>query len=270
WVFPHLVEGRDDGTLIRRDSGLKVTPVRVESMSKSKKNVVDPDDIIEHYGADTARWFMLSDSPPERDCVWTEAGIEGAWRFTQRLWRLVTGALDCLPPPERAIPDSLDADNRDLRRIVHRTIRDVGTDIEALRLNRAVAHIHALANAIAGVDLPRIAGAVYREALETLVRLTAPMMPHIAEELWARLGHADMLAEQAWPAFDPALIAEDRVTIAVQVGGKLRETIEIEKDADREAVEAAARASEKVARALGSRPVRKVIVVPNRIVNFVV
>ncbi|RMD88445.1 MAG: leucine--tRNA ligase, partial [Alphaproteobacteria bacterium] len=270
WVFPHLVEERDDGTLIRRDSGLKVTPVRVESMSKSKKNVVDPDDIIEHYGADTARWFMLSDSPPERDCVWTEAGIEGAWRFTQRLWRLVTGALDCLPPPESAIPDSLDSDNRDLRRIVHRTIRDVGTDIEALRLNRAVARIHELANAIAGVDLPRIAGAVYREALETLVRLTAPMMPHIAEELWARLGHADMLAEQAWPAFDPALVAEERVTIAVQVGGKLRETIEIEKDADREAVEAAARASEKVARALASRPVRKVIVVPNRIVNFVV
>ena len=270
WVFPHLVEERADGTLIRRDNGLKVTPVRVESMSKSKKNVVDPDDIIEQYGADTVRWFMLSDSPPERDFVWTEAGIAGAWRFTQRLWRLVVGALDCLPDAGAAIPADLDAASRALRRAVHRAIRDVGRDIEALHHNRAVARIYELANTIAAVDLPQIAGPVYREALETLVRLVAPMMPHIAEELWQRLGHDALLAVQDWPRYVPELVAEDEVTIAVQVGGKLRDTIRVAKDLDRDALEKAARASDKVARALAGRTVKKVVVVPGRIVNFVV
>ena len=270
WVFPHLVEERADGTLVRRDSGLRVTPVRVESMSKSKKNVVDPDDIIEQYGADAVRWFMLSDSPPERDFVWTEAGIEGAWRFTQRLWRLVVGALDCVPDAGAAIPTGLNSESRDLRRAVHRAIRDVGRDIEALHHNRAVARIYELANTIAAVDLPQIAGPVYREALETLVRLVMPMMPHIAEELWQKLGHDDMLALKDWPRYEPALVVEDEVTLAVQVGGKLRDTIRVEKGLDGAAVEAAARASDKVARALAGRTVKKVIVVPDRIVNFVV
>jgi len=270
WVFPHLVAERDDGSLIRTDSGLSVSPVRVESMSKSKKNIVDPDDIIDSYGADTARWFVLSDSPPERDLVWTEAGLEGAWRFVQRVWRLVSAAEGQLPAIGAPVPGSPGAAGAALRRAVHVAIDGVTGDIERLHLNRAVARLHELANEIGGADLPAVEPAIYREALEMLVRLIAPMMPHLAEELWRALGHDDLLAAQPWPAADTSLLVTDTVTIAVQVRGKLRDTIEIAKDAEEETVRAAALASDKVQRGIEGKPIRKVIVVPNRIVNIVV
>ena len=270
WVFPHLVAERDDGALMRSDTGLGVSPVRVESMSKSKKNIVDPDDIIDSYGADTARWFVLSDSPPERDLVWTEAGLEGAWRFVQRVWRLVSAAEGQLPAIDAPIPESPGAAGTALRRAVHVAIDGVTGDIERLHLNRAVARLHELANEIGGVDLPAVEPASYREALETLVRLIAPMMPHLAEELWQALGHDGLLAAQPWPEADRALLVSDTVTIAVQVRGKLRDTIEIAKDADEDTVRTAALASDKVRRGIEGKPIRKVIVVPNRIVNIVV
>ncbi len=270
WVLPELVVRREDGTLIRRDTGKRVTEGRVEKMSKSKKNVVDPDEIIERYGADTARWFVLSDSPPERDLVWTEAGIEGAWRFTQRLWRLVTGAADVLPPPGEGIPQDLPRPARDLRRIVHRTIAGVGEDIESMRLNRAVARLYELANAISGAAVDEIPAPVYREALEMLVRLSAPMIPHLAEELWERLGHARMVVCEPWPEADPALMKDEVIELPVQVQGRLRDRIEVAPDAPREEIEKAALASPRVQRAIGGRAVRKVIVVPGRIVNVVV
>ncbi len=270
WVLPELVVRREDGSLIRKDTGKRVEEGRVEKMSKSKKNVVDPDEIIERYGADTARWFVLSDSPPERDLVWTEAGIEGAWRFTQRLWRLVTGAADLLPPPQEAIPERLPRAARDLRRAVHRTIAGVGEDIEQMRLNRAVARLYELVNTISGVAVDEIPPSVYREALETLVRLAAPMIPHLAEELWERLGHEHLIVREPWPQADAALMKEEVVELPVQVQGKLRDRIEIAPDAPREMIERAALASERVRRAIGDRVVRKVIVVPGRIVNIVV
>ena len=199
-------------------------------MSKSKKNVVDPTQIIETYGADTARWFMLSDSPPERDLEWTEAGVEGAWRFTQRLWRLVEGGLEALSaaPAEWNGVNGDDASMR-LRRATHKTIAGVTDDIERFRFNRAVARIYELANAIDELA-PGANPAARRETMETLVRLLAPMMPHLAEELWQRLGHDELLADQPWPEADAALIVDDSVTIAVQVNGKLRATIELPRD----------------------------------------
>ncbi len=269
WVLPELVVRRPDGTLIRKDSGRRVTPGRIEKMSKSKKNVVDPDDIIDRYGADTARWFMLSDSPPERDLIWTEEGIEGAWRFTQRLFRLVDGAADLLPPPGAPRPADLARAERDLLRIAHRSIRDIGADIEGMRLNRAVARIHALTNAIFATESDAIRPAVLREALEILVRLIAPMMPHLAEELWVRLGHETMLATSPWPEADAALMKEEVIELPVQVQGKLRDRIQVAPDASEEVVRERALASEKVKRAIGERPVRRVIVVPKRIVNIV-
>ncbi|MBB4211198.1 leucyl-tRNA synthetase [Rhodothalassium salexigens DSM 2132] len=263
WVFPHLVRKRDDGNLIRSDTGASVAEGRVEKMSKSKKNVVDPDDIIEQYGADTARWFMLSDSPPERDLLWSEAGIEGAWRFVQRVWRLVAEAEDLAEPG--SAPDPAD---HPLRRATHKAIEGVTGDLSALHLNRSVARIYEFANAIsAASDAP---GSVRREALETLVRLCAPMMPHLTEELWRQLGYRTLLAETDWPVADPALVREDTVTIALQVNGKLKDTIEVDKTLDKAALEAAALANGKLSRAIADKTVRRVIVVPGKIVNVVV
>ncbi|HEX4572576.1 MAG TPA: leucine--tRNA ligase, partial [Dongiaceae bacterium] len=276
WLLPEEVTKAADGRLVTVADGGPVEVGRSEKMSKSKKNVVDPSEIIQTYGADTARWFMLSDSPPERDLEWTEAGVEGAWRFTQRLWRMVEGALEDLGlrnarPGESVNGENLEAEGASmkLRRATHKTIAGVTEDIERFRFNRAVARIYELANTIDELA-PSASAHVRRETLESLVRLLAPMMPHLAEELWHRLGHGGLLADQPWPEADPALVIDDSVTIAVQVNGKLRSTISLPRDCPREVAEQAALADENVARARAGKPVRKVIVVPNRIINVVV
>ena len=232
-----------------------VTSGRVEKMSKSKKNTVDPEPIVDQYGADAVRWFMLSDSPPERDLEWSEEGINGAWRFIQRLWRLASDA----GGPAGAGEDVA------LKRKLHQTIAAVGANIEALAFNKAVANIYELANAVEKAKPSATRG----EAVETMMRLVAPMVPHVAEESWAAAGHSGLIADALWPQADPSLLVEDEVTIAVQVNGKLRDTLTAAKGSPREALEEMALASEKVIRALEGRPTRKVIVVPDRLVNVV-
>jgi len=234
--------------------GAPLTIGRVIKMSKSKKNTVDPDEIVERYGADAVRWFMLSDSPPERDLPWSEAGIEGCWRFVQRLWRLF-GQFDANAAGE----------DKALLRKTHQTIAAVAEDIEALAFNKAVARIYELTTA-AEKAAP---SAARNEAIRTLLLLAAPMMPHLAEEGWAALGEQGLVADAPWPAADPALLVEDEVTIAVQHKGKLRDTLTAPKGASKEALEALALASEKVQRSLDGAEVRKVIVVPDRLVNIV-
>ncbi|MGZ3271942.1 MAG: leucine--tRNA ligase [Croceibacterium sp.] len=227
---------------------------RVIKMSKSKKNTVDPDEIVARYGADAVRWFMLSDSPPERDLPWSEAGIEGCWRFVQRLWRLF-GQYDA------------DAGGEDvtLARKTHQAIAAVADDIEALAFNKAVARIYELASAI-----DKAAPSADRNAaIRTVLLLAAPMMPHLAEEGWAALGEQGLVADAPWPEADTALLVEDEVTIAIQHKGKLRDTLTAPKGASKEALEALALASEKVQRSLDGAEVRKVIVVPDRLVNIV-
>jgi len=269
WVLPSEVERRGEAFVIV-GSGEPVTPGRSVKMSKSRKNVVDPEEIIERYGADTARWFMLSDSPPERDMEWTDAGVEGARRFTQRRWRMLGESLAVLPPAGTAPPQAFGEAAVALRRVTHRAIQRVTEDIEGFRFNVAVARIHELANAVAefaaGDEAERWA---LREAHESLIRLAMPMMPHLAEELWQQLGHRTMLADSPWPEADPALLVDDTVTVAVQVNGKLRTTLQLVRDLDEGAVRSAALADERVRRALDGRDLRKVIVVPNRIVNIV-
>src|SRR5688572_6045957 len=231
---------------------------RKEVMSKSKKNVVPPARIIETYGADTARWFVLSDSPPERDMEWTEAGVEGAWRFIQRLWRIVTGWIEDHPvlakPGNAAASAAVGGAAEQLRRATHKTIAGVTDDIEKFRFNRGVARIYEYANALAEVKdnaLADAAGlAARREALETLVALIGPAMPHLGEELWQRLGHDKLLAETAWPVADPKLVVDDTVTVAVQVNGKLRATISLPRDVDKAEAERIALAEPAVQRAL--------------------
>ena len=253
WLSPGEVRRNGDDWVTIAD-GQPVTVGRVEKMSKSKKNVVDPDEIVARFGADAVRWFMLSDSPPERDLPWSEAGIEGCGRFVQRLWRLF---------------DQHDAgatgDDKALARKMHQTISAVAEDIEALAFNKAVARIYELTS-VAEKAAP---SADRSAAIRTLLLLAAPMMPHLAEEGWARMGGTGLVADAPWPEVDPALLVEDEVTIAVQVKGKLRDTLTVSKGLPNPELEALALASEKVQRALDGAEVRKVIVVPDRLVNIV-
>jgi leucyl-tRNA synthetase len=264
WVSPEDVE-KKDGKAFLRASGQPVEIGPSEKMSKSKKNVIAPEEIVNVYGADTIRWFMLSDTPPERDIEWTDAGAEGCWRFVQRIWRLAgeaenLGLIGVAPNPA-------DEASRALRQATHKAIATVTDDLAQLRFNRAVAQIYMLANAIA--DGSNADPATRREAVETLVLLSAPMMPHLAEECWQALGHKSLAAETPWPKHDPALLKTDTVTIAVQVNGKRRGEVVVAQDSDNQAVEQAALALDGVVRALAGAAPKKVIVVPNRIVNIV-
>jgi leucyl-tRNA synthetase len=265
-VLPEDVEKIDGVPRLRgTDEPVEVGPS--EKMSKSKKNVIAPEAIIDVYGADTIRWFMLSDTPPERDIEWTEAGAEGCWRFVQRIYRLVTETGPDAPPGA-AIPADVSGPALELRRAAHRAAAAVTEDLEALRFNRAVARIYELANAVSGAPTA-IPSAVRREALETLVKLIAPMMPHLAESCWEQLGHKSLLVEEPWPVVDPDLVRADTITIAVQVDGKRRGEIVIPSDADEESVKTAGLALDGVIRALAGKTPRRVIVVPGRIVNIV-
>jgi len=269
WLSPEEVT-IDPAGRVTDGSGRPVIVGRLEKMSKSKKNVVGLDEIVETYGADTARLYLLSDSPPEGDRDWTDAGIEGTWRYVSRLWRLVTEPEVELPPPGEAIPSGLGAALTAIRRQTHKTIAAVTDDIDKFRFNRAVARIRELTNALEGVsgETPS-AGTVLREGLEAVTRMLGPMMPHLAEEMWQHLGHAEMLAETGWPQADAALARDEQVTIAVQVNGKLRATFDFPRDAAASEVEETALALPQVMRLLDGKAPKKVVIVPNRIVSVV-
>jgi len=269
WLFPEEVASDDKGGLVD-PAGRKVTAGRTEKMSKSKKNVVGLDAIVDTYGADTARLYLMSDSPPERDLEWTETGIEGTWRYVNRLWRMVSEPAAPLPPAGIAMPAGLSPALVALRRQIHKTVATVTDDLDKFRFNRAVARIRELTNALE--DLPAKepgAGAVLREGLEAATRLIGPMMPHLAEEMWQTLGHEELIADAPWPTPDPELARDEAVTIAVQINGKLRGTIDLPRDAAPKAVEEAALALPQVVRFLDGRTPKKVVVVPNRIVSVV-
>ena len=271
WLYPDDVERSSSGAT-RRDTGEPVQIGRVQKMSKSKRNTVSPEAIMERFGADTARWFVLSDSPPERDMEWTEAGVAGASRFTQRVFRIVGGVAATTRAAD--MPEAFGEAADTLRRATHRTIAAVTDALEAFTFNVGVARLHELASALADAGhqapAPDIDWA-RREAAVTLCLLVAPMMPHLAEDLLALLEPDGLLAvNRAWPEADPLLLAARRVTIAVQIMGKLRGTIEALPDEAGELVIAAAEAEPNVARSLEGRRVVKRIHVPNRIVNFVV
>jgi len=269
WLFPEEVS-ETGGAFVKTADGSPVTKGRLEKMSKSKKNVVGLETVVDAYGADTGRLVLMSDSPPERDLEWTETGLEGAWRYVNRLWRLITEPAVTLAPAGAAIPNSFSDEAVALRREVHKTILAVEQDFEGFRLNRAVARLRELTNAIAGLKgMGEGEAWVMREALEALTLMIAPVMPHFAEEAWAMLGHQSIVAETPWPVADAALAADEQITIGVQVNGKLRGTVTLPKDADQTAAEGAALAEPNVQRALDGKTVRKVIVVPNRIVNVV-
>ncbi len=246
-----------------RAAGKEVIVGRIEKMSKSKKNTVDPRHIIESYGADAARLFMLSDSPPERDLEWTDAGIEGAWRYLNRIWRLTIACKDLTATEaEKNQPG-----NAELKKLTHKTIAAVSEDIERFHFNKAIARIRELTNALESAT----DSAERRKGLETALHLLQPFLPHIAEECWEMLGNKDMLINRPWPVADKELLVDDVVTIAVQINGKLRATIELPKDFPKEATEQKILDMQQIKSAVdGNKQIRKIVVVPNRIVNVVI
>jgi leucyl-tRNA synthetase len=280
WLAPSEIRVEGDGDrrrafLVEGSEPVEIGPT--EKMSKSKRNTIDPDEIIATYGADTARWFMLSDSPPERDVIWTEAGVQGAYKQVQRLWRL-TCEIERIIGPERPAPPADYGDEaRRIRRIAHAALAKIEDEIERLRFNVCIAAIYELANELAaavgaigespvGDDLR----AAFAEAGDILVHCFAPMMPHLAEECWEALGHKGFVAQSSWPVADRSLLVSNHVTYVVQVNGKKRGELTIERDADAKRIEGAALALDAVVRAMNDKPARKVIIVPLRIVNVVV
>lgn len=278
WITPAEIDIKEvDGvrSATMTDTGDKVEIGSIEKMSKSKKNVVDPDDIIASYGADTARFFMLSDSPPERDVIWTEAGVEAAHKFVQRIWRIISEAAPelCDVKPASALSGEANA----ISKAAHKTLKLVGDDLEKLGFNKSVARIYEYVNTIVPMlakvakgDADETTKSASREASEILIQLIAPMMPHLAEACWQELKCEGMVANAAWPQFNPDLVAENSFTYPVQINGKKRGELTIAVDADKEAIEKAVLALDFVADKINGQPVRKLIVVPKRIVNIVI
>ena len=279
WVTPAEIEiyaeaGERRAKLI--SNGLPVEIGSIEKMSKSKRNTIDPDDIIGSYGADTARWFMLSDSPPERDVIWTEEGVQGAARFIQRLWRLVGEVAD-LQPSENAHDAAAEDAVITIRKAAHRAIIRVEEDLERLRFNRCVAHAYELANALQAelaVKKDKQVSpqwiAAMKEASEFLIAIIAPMMPHLAEECWAELGHRSLIAEASWPKADHRLIVENDIVLPIQINGKKRTEITVARQADNATIEKAVLSLDSVKVALDGKSPKKIVIVPQRIVNVVV
>ncbi len=258
--YPEDVELRDGGAFLKED-GREVEIVSSAKMSKSKKNVVDPADIVAQYGADTARWFVLSDSPPERDVEWTASGAEAAHKHLGRVHRL---ASEAVPGGAEAAAQSAD---EDLLQVSHRTIHDVTMGLETFGFNAGIAKLYALTNYIAKSKTSPSAQAC---ALRTLAQLMAPFTPHLAEEIWKMLGGDGLVAQAPWPVADPAYLVDDTVTLPIQINGKRRSEITVAKDLPKEDVEKLALADDAVVRALAGGAPKKLIIVPGRIVNVVI
>ncbi len=270
------IEETDSGRqAFHSNTGEKLAIGGIEKMSKSKKNVVDPDDIISSYGADTARFFMLSDSPPERDVIWTESGVEGAHRFVQRVWRLIQGAAENLKNAKGA--PGTEAHSLSISKIAHKTLKAVGEDLDKLSFNKAVAKLYELVNELAAplddAAKNRLASedlGALRQAVDFLIIMLAPMMPHLAEECWTSLGHEKLVAEEPWPEADAELIRDDECILPVQINGKKRGDVSVASDAGKDEIIAATLALDVVKTYLDGKQPKKIIVVPNRIVNVVV
>jgi leucyl-tRNA synthetase len=279
WIAPEdvrfaIADGQRRAALISTGEPVEIGPI--EKMSKSKRNTVSPDDIVVSFGADTARWFMLSDSPPERDVIWTEEGAQGKSAFVQRLWRLLGELKSVAAPADAAVPNDFSPGAFAVRKAVHGTIIKVEENIERLHFNVCIARIHELANYLSATlgniettTVPADLRFAFREAADALVLLFAPIMPHLAEECWESLGHATLVSDTPWPRADHALVVEDVITLPVQVNGRKRGDLVIDRNADASAIEAAVLALEPIRRAMEGRPVKKIIVVPQRIVNIV-
>jgi len=249
------------------DTG-EVLSVSYQTMSKSKYNGVAPEEVIKKYGADTARMFILFKAPPEKDLEWDEADVEGQFRFLNRVWRLATEFAAASPTKEKP-PESLSKAEKDLRYAVNYAIKEITDDLEGeYQFNTAVSELMKLSNALA--DAPCKSSPVYAEGIAVLLTLLAPFAPHIAEELWQILGHRDSIHHAAWCTYDPAALVVDEIALVIQISGKTRGTIQVPAQADKVALEQYARESELAQRYITGKEIKKVIVVPGKLVNIVV
>ena len=270
WLSPQEITRNDTGAVLAADPGVEVSVGSIEKMSKSKKNVVDPDGIIARYGADTARWFMLSDSPPERDVQWTQDGIEGAWRYVQRVWRLFDEARGMGSAKTSLAPPTGDA-ALEIYRATQMAVDTMTQDLTALGFNRAVARAYELTNALSGFTAKTDEDTdTYLYGLARLAQLIGPMMPHLAESGWKIVGGQGLLAQAAWPKADMSVLASDEILMPVQINGKRRAEIKVPKDADNAMIEALVLAEPQVEKFVDGKPIKKTIIVPGRIINLVI
>jgi leucyl-tRNA synthetase len=276
WLFPGDLIGSEKEGWHCAECGKPVTIGRVEKMSKSKRNIIDPEDLISRYGADTARLFTLFAAPPEKDLEWSDQGVEGAYRFLSRLWRLIAQERELWNRAGTPEIDGaeLSADLRELRRAIHRTIKKVSEDIEGrFHFNTAIAAIMELFNALSAAaqrnDYSAASLGMRRHGLETLILLLAPFVPHVASELWQELGHATGIDRLAWPSYSSEALEEEQLLIVVQVNGKMRGKITVPADATQEGIERVALGDAKVASLLGGKKVQRLVYVPRRLVNIV-
>ncbi|MER5173145.1 MULTISPECIES: leucine--tRNA ligase [Thioclava] len=256
--YPEQVEEREDGTYVKA-TGEKVTVVPSAKMSKSKNNVVDPMNIIRDFGADTARWFVMSDSPPERDVEWTAAGAEAASKFLARVWRIANDIAEGVDGDAKA--------DEDLLRATHKAIDEITKSIEGFAFNKAIAKLYEQANTLSKTNA---SNAARREAMKLTAQLMSPMVPHLAEDIWALMGGEGFVVKAAWPKADPALVVDDNVTLPIQINGKRRSELSVPKDMPKDEVEKLVLADEHVQKALAGGQPKKLIVVPGRIVNVVI
>jgi leucyl-tRNA synthetase len=275
FLLPDEVENAKAGRLCKTCSK-PVTVGRVEKMSKSKKNVIDPNVLLDKYGADTTRFFCLFAAPPERDLEWSEQGVEGGFRFLNRVWRLATIVLENIKEiqPFNGNPNDLEDGPRELYRKTHQTIQRVTKDIEdRFHFNTAISAMMELFNAMSSFDLQKKYDHQYpvlRFALESLTLLLSPIVPHFAEELWAALGHRSSVLLASWPQYQMEALEEDELLIVVQVNGKLRSRFSVATDTDEKAIKEKALSDKRVLKFIGDKSIRKVIVVKNKLVNIVV
>jgi leucyl-tRNA synthetase len=270
WLFPTDVTKGDNGQWLETANGAPVKVGAVIKMSKSKKNVVDPAQIINSYGADAARLFVMSDSPPEKDFEWTTAGIDGAWRFVNKIHRQVQEMLQHLQPAHVPMPAIISPEALGVRKKLHAMIAVYTTDLASFNFNRAIARLREFNNIYLAFKPQNAADyAVVRECLECQVQLLNPIMPHVTEELWANLGHTIWLVHSDWPVADPVLAKPDNVTIAVQINGKLRHTISVAEGLDSTHLEHAALNDDRIKNLLVGQTIRKIVAVPNRLINIV-
>ncbi len=272
WLYPEDISKNEQGQWIEIKTGNPVTVGRSEKMSKSKKNTVDPRHIITTYGADTARLFMLSDSPPERDLEWTDSGIDGAWRYINRIWRFIFENIDLLKSVDLSQkPENFESDCLKIRKKTHQTIDQIGKDIEIFHFNKAVARLRELSNDLFAFDISVSYEHtwVIREGVDAFILLISPFLPHLSEALWEALGHTNMVSTQTWPVADPILLIEDFITLAVQVNGKLRATVDVTKNTSNKTLEQLALEHENVKAHIQDKEIVKIIIVPGKIINVV-
>jgi leucyl-tRNA synthetase len=271
WVFPSDVEEKD-GKFYQVSSGLDVTIGANESMSKSKKNVIDPEEIIKNYGSDSARWFMLSDSPPDRDINWSDAGIHGSWRFCQKIWTTITSNIDILI--DTNINDEQENQTANAKTLLQRTYQSldaVTKSIESFQMNVGVAKIYELINHISKFEVAdKTEKSALKISLKILIRIIEPMIPHLAEECWSLCGNKTSLSSEPWPNVDESYLIEETTKVVIQVNGKRRAEVETQVGANEEQVMAEIKNIKSVNDQIEHSTIIKKIFVPNKILNIVI